>query len=162
MLAAAGRRSASQRQSHERATARPQVHACLHLICRARAHYLAECKALGFDVVELSTGFISLPTDDLVGLQPHATAMQALPGFWDCCVGLSARVRGQRIAVLLRPRSTATPPRPGAPGRGCAEGRAAPKTRGEHSQNRLMLTTQRRAAQLHGLPSMCKACCSEV
>ncbi|KAL4458342.1 hypothetical protein ABPG75_013207 [Micractinium tetrahymenae] len=30
--------------------------------------YLAECKALGFDVVELSTGFISLPTDDLVRL----------------------------------------------------------------------------------------------
>jgi phosphosulfolactate synthase (CoM biosynthesis protein A) len=28
--------------------------------------YLRECKSLGFDVIELSTGFISLPTDDLV------------------------------------------------------------------------------------------------
>ncbi|KAL4429636.1 hypothetical protein ABPG77_008685 [Micractinium sp. CCAP 211/92] len=30
--------------------------------------YLTECRELGFDVVELSTGFISLPTDDLVRL----------------------------------------------------------------------------------------------
>jgi phosphosulfolactate synthase (CoM biosynthesis protein A) len=30
--------------------------------------YIKEAKALGFDVIELSTGFISLPTDSLVGL----------------------------------------------------------------------------------------------
>lgn len=30
--------------------------------------YLAEAKAVGFDVVEISTGFITLPTDDLVRL----------------------------------------------------------------------------------------------
>lgn len=30
--------------------------------------YLRECKQLGFDYVELSTGFISLPTEDLVRL----------------------------------------------------------------------------------------------
>ena len=27
--------------------------------------YLRECRELGFDTLELSTGFISLPTDDL-------------------------------------------------------------------------------------------------
>jgi phosphosulfolactate synthase (CoM biosynthesis protein A) len=31
-------------------------------------HYIAEVKALGFDVVEISTGFISLPTDALLRL----------------------------------------------------------------------------------------------
>jgi phosphosulfolactate synthase (CoM biosynthesis protein A) len=31
-------------------------------------HYIAEAKALGFDVIELSTGFISLPTDTLLRL----------------------------------------------------------------------------------------------
>lgn len=30
--------------------------------------YIAEAKALGFDVIELSSGFISLPTDDLLRL----------------------------------------------------------------------------------------------
>ena len=30
--------------------------------------YLAECKRLGFDIVELSTGFISMPSDDVVRL----------------------------------------------------------------------------------------------
>lgn len=30
--------------------------------------YLAECRQLGFDMVELSAGFISLPTDDLARL----------------------------------------------------------------------------------------------
>ena len=29
--------------------------------------YLRECRQLGFDVVEVSTGFVSLPDDDLVG-----------------------------------------------------------------------------------------------
>jgi phosphosulfolactate synthase (CoM biosynthesis protein A) len=30
--------------------------------------YLKECKALGFDIVELSTGFITMPVDDVVRL----------------------------------------------------------------------------------------------
>ena len=29
-------------------------------------HYLKECKRLGFDIVEVSTGFITMPTDDVV------------------------------------------------------------------------------------------------
>ena len=35
---------------------------------RAVRDYLAEAKALGFDVLEISTGFISLPQDDLLRL----------------------------------------------------------------------------------------------
>jgi phosphosulfolactate synthase (CoM biosynthesis protein A) len=34
----------------------------------AVARYLAECKELGFDLVEVSSGFISVPDDDLVRL----------------------------------------------------------------------------------------------
>lgn len=30
--------------------------------------YLAECKALGFDIVEISSGFLAIPVDDLVRL----------------------------------------------------------------------------------------------
>ncbi len=35
---------------------------------QAVEHYLAEAKALGFDIVELSCGFISMSTDDLLAL----------------------------------------------------------------------------------------------
>jgi phosphosulfolactate synthase (CoM biosynthesis protein A) len=34
----------------------------------AVASYLAECRELGFDIVEISSGFVTLPVDDLVGL----------------------------------------------------------------------------------------------
>src|SRR5262245_20848961 len=33
-------------------------------VCR----YLQECKALGFDIVEVSSGFVTVPADDLVRL----------------------------------------------------------------------------------------------
>jgi phosphosulfolactate synthase (CoM biosynthesis protein A) len=43
-----------------------------HVLAREGAgavkRYLGECQALGFDVVELSTGFITLPPDDLIAL----------------------------------------------------------------------------------------------
>jgi phosphosulfolactate synthase (CoM biosynthesis protein A) len=38
------------------------------------ARYLGEAQALGFDVIELSTGFISLPPDDLLALVKTVTA----------------------------------------------------------------------------------------
>lgn len=43
--------------------------------------YLAECQALGFDVVEVSTGFVSLPTEDLVRLvrDVQAAGLKAKP-----------------------------------------------------------------------------------
>jgi phosphosulfolactate synthase (CoM biosynthesis protein A) len=34
----------------------------------AVARYLDECRELGFDIVEISSGFVTLPVDDLVGL----------------------------------------------------------------------------------------------
>jgi phosphosulfolactate synthase (CoM biosynthesis protein A) len=34
----------------------------------AVARYLKECRDLGFDIVEISSGFVTLPVDDLVGL----------------------------------------------------------------------------------------------
>jgi phosphosulfolactate synthase (CoM biosynthesis protein A) len=34
----------------------------------AVANYLAECRELGFDIVEISSGFVTLPVEDLVGL----------------------------------------------------------------------------------------------
>ncbi len=43
--------------------------------------YLKECRQLGFDYVELSTGFISLPTEDLVRLvrDVRAAGLQPKP-----------------------------------------------------------------------------------
>ncbi|WP_373893916.1 phosphosulfolactate synthase [Virgibacillus sp. CBA3643] len=31
-------------------------------------HYINECKRVGFDIIEISTGFITMPTDDIVRL----------------------------------------------------------------------------------------------
>lgn len=36
--------------------------------------YLRTCKRVGFDVVEISTGFITLPVDDIVRLTPRSSA----------------------------------------------------------------------------------------
>lgn len=43
--------------------------------------YLEECARMGFDIVEVSSGFISVPLDDLVGLteRVHALGMKAKP-----------------------------------------------------------------------------------
>jgi phosphosulfolactate synthase (CoM biosynthesis protein A) len=43
--------------------------------------YLETCKELGFDIVEISSGFITIPTDDLLQLveQVHKTGMKAKP-----------------------------------------------------------------------------------
>src|SRR5947207_2761215 len=43
--------------------------------------YLAECKAVGFDIVEVSSGFITLPADDLVRLveRVQAAGLKAKP-----------------------------------------------------------------------------------
>ena len=47
-------------------------------------HYLDECRELGFDIVEISSGFVTLPVDDLVGLT------RAVAGG-----GLEAQARGR-------------------------------------------------------------------
>lgn len=46
---------------------------------RAVADYLAEANALGFDVLEISTGFISLPQDDLLRLVARVRAAGMKP-----------------------------------------------------------------------------------
>jgi len=43
-------------------------HVLAHEGAGAVKRYLGECQDLGFDVVELSTGFITLPPDDLIAL----------------------------------------------------------------------------------------------
>lgn len=43
-------------------------HILAHEGSRMVGKYLEECRSLGFDIVELSTGFITLPTEDLVAL----------------------------------------------------------------------------------------------
>ena len=45
------------------------------------ARYLEECRELGFDIVEISSGFVTLPTDDLVALTKavHAAGLKAKP-----------------------------------------------------------------------------------
>ena len=41
--------------------------------------YLEECKRLGFDVVEVSSGFIAIPDDDLVRLVEKVRNLDMLP-----------------------------------------------------------------------------------
>ena len=55
-----------------------------NLLVRAPHHiddYIAECKKLGFDMIELSTGFIQLPVPDLLRLidKVHKAGMKAKP-----------------------------------------------------------------------------------
>lgn len=47
----------------------------------AVGRYLAECRELGFDIVEVSSGFVSLPADDLVGVarQVQQSGLKAKP-----------------------------------------------------------------------------------
>jgi phosphosulfolactate synthase (CoM biosynthesis protein A) len=47
----------------------------------AVARYLAECRELGFDIVEISSGFVTLPADDLVRLTKavHAAGLKPKP-----------------------------------------------------------------------------------
>jgi phosphosulfolactate synthase (CoM biosynthesis protein A) len=55
-----------------------------HVLTRrgdAVARYLDECRALGFDIVEISSGFVTLPFDDLVELTKavHAAGLKPKP-----------------------------------------------------------------------------------
>jgi phosphosulfolactate synthase (CoM biosynthesis protein A) len=47
----------------------------------AVAKYIKECRDLGFDIVEVSTGFITIPTDDWLGLveQVQSAGLKAKP-----------------------------------------------------------------------------------
>lgn len=69
----------------------------------AVARYIDECKALGFDVIEISAGFISLPTDSLLKLVGMVTkaGLKAKPE-----VGIQFGAGGSTAAEELEAEGT--------------------------------------------------------
>jgi phosphosulfolactate synthase (CoM biosynthesis protein A) len=79
-----------------------------HVLSRGRAPvqaYIGECGELGFDVIELSTGFISLPTDHLVRLVKKVAeaGIKAKPE-----LGSSSEPAELRRPKRCKPRAPAT------------------------------------------------------
>ena len=68
--------------------------------------YLRECKELGFDIVEVSSGFISVPADDLLRLveEVQKTGMKAKPE-----VGIQFGAGGATAAAELEAEGTRDP-----------------------------------------------------
>ena len=68
--------------------------------------YLRECRELGFDIVEISAGFISIPTPDLVRLveEVHKLGLKAKPE-----VGIQFGAGGATAAVELAAEGTRDP-----------------------------------------------------
>ncbi len=68
--------------------------------------YLAACRDLGFDIVEVSSGFISIPTDDLVRLveEVQKAGLQAKPE-----VGIQFGAGGASAAAELAAEGTRDP-----------------------------------------------------
>src|SRR5260221_892248 len=75
-------------------------HVLAHEGAGAVKRYLGECQDLGFGVVELSTGFITLPPDDLIALVKAVApaGLQAKPEF-----GIQFRPGGATAAPDLAP-----------------------------------------------------------
>src|SRR5205085_12168529 len=70
------------------------------------ARYIVECKGLGFDIVEVSSGFITIPTDDLLRLveRVQKAGMKAKPE-----VGIQFGAGGASVAVELEAEGTRDP-----------------------------------------------------
>jgi phosphosulfolactate synthase (CoM biosynthesis protein A) len=68
--------------------------------------YIAECHELGFDIVEISSGFITIPTDDLLRLveQVQKAGMKAKPE-----VGIQFGAGGTSAAEELEAEGTRDP-----------------------------------------------------
>ncbi len=68
--------------------------------------YIHECKALGFDIIELSAGFITIPTDDWLRLveKVHKSGLKAKPE-----VGIQFGAGGARSAEALEAEGTGDP-----------------------------------------------------
>jgi len=68
--------------------------------------YIEECKALGFDIVEISTGFITIPTDDWLRLveQVQKAGLKAKPE-----VGIQFGAGGATSAAELEAEGTRAP-----------------------------------------------------
>jgi phosphosulfolactate synthase (CoM biosynthesis protein A) len=72
----------------------------------AVAHYLETCKRLGFDIVEVSSGFITVPVDDLLRLveRVRKAGMQPKPE-----VGIQFGAGGASAAAELEAEGTRDP-----------------------------------------------------
>ena len=68
--------------------------------------YVAECKRLGFDIVEISAGFVSIPTDDWLRLIEliHKSGMKPKPE-----VGIQFGAGGATAAAELQAERTRDP-----------------------------------------------------
>src|SRR5262245_34864735 len=68
--------------------------------------YFRECRELGFDIVEISSGFVSVPTDDLLRLveEVQKVGMQAKPE-----VGIQFGAGGATAAAELETEGTRDP-----------------------------------------------------
>src|SRR5207237_576578 len=68
--------------------------------------YLRECRNLGFDIVEISAGFVSIPTDDWLRLIAlvHKSGLKAKPE-----VGIQFGAGGATAAAELRAEGTRDP-----------------------------------------------------
>jgi len=68
--------------------------------------YVAECKRLGFDIVEISAGFVSIPTDDWLRLIEliHKSGMKPKPE-----VGIQFGAGGATAAAELQAEGTRDP-----------------------------------------------------
>lgn len=95
--------------------------------------YLEECRELGFDIVEISSGFVTLPVDDLVrltravreaGLKPKPeVGIQFGAGGTSSVEALEAEgTRDVGFAIEVAKRSSSS--------KGCAPASGAPMTRG--------------------------------
>ncbi len=73
---------------------------------QAVERYLRECRELGFDIVEISSGFITMPTDDLVRLVDKATkiGLRAKPE-----VGIQFGAGGASAVAELEAEGTRDP-----------------------------------------------------
>ena len=80
--------------------------------------YIAECRDLGFDTIELSAGFISLPTDDLVRLTERVRRAGLVP---KPEVGIQFGAGGATAAAELETEGVGDPSRAIAIARRCLE-----------------------------------------
>jgi phosphosulfolactate synthase (CoM biosynthesis protein A) len=72
----------------------------------AVAYYIKECRELGFDIIELSAGFITFPTDDWLRLveKVRAAGLKAKPE-----IGVQFGAGGATEAVALEAEGTTDP-----------------------------------------------------
>src|SRR6266496_2745646 len=65
--------------------------------------YIQQCKSAGFDIIEISSGFISLPTDDWLGLidMVHKQGLKAKPE-----IGIQFGAGGSTPVAVLKAEGT--------------------------------------------------------